>query len=201
VVIKVGSPTRAREAGSSSYNSPKAAEKLLQCISDGNEVGPRSESAETSLQYHLAKSLVVKLLGARHFSRKHSEAATPWVDIKPRDLISIPGRKKSGWPSGKGAIGVGHSLYPLIQSFPPVLFVSVARLVHHILYPILLFMGSQYPGHSSPLSGCSPPRYVFGPYAREESDEKTRAETRVRRIGHEAREVKGSRICTVLRRA
>jgi hypothetical protein len=82
VVIKVGSPTRAREAGSSSYNSPKAAEKLLQCISDGNEVGPRSESAETSLQYHLAKSLVVKLLGARYFSRKHSEAATPWVDIK-----------------------------------------------------------------------------------------------------------------------
>jgi hypothetical protein len=58
VVIKVGSPTRTSEVGSSSYNSLQAAEKLLQCISGGNKVEPRSESAETDLQYHLAESFV-----------------------------------------------------------------------------------------------------------------------------------------------
>jgi hypothetical protein len=113
-------------------------------------------------------------------------------------LISISGRKKSRWPSSKGAVGVQDSHYPLIQSLPLVLFVSVAKLVHHMLYPILLFMGPQYPAI---LRHCLVVvrRCTFSTHVPERRVVKKRGRKRVRRIGHEAREVKGGRVGRVLR--
>jgi hypothetical protein len=143
-------------------------------------------------QYHRAKPLTSTLLKAGRFFCRHSEAGTPFLDMKLRGSgqRSEEGRKLK--PLSKAVARVGHSLSTDLG--PPagsVCIFSKARLSFTIHYPPL--HRPPVPSHSLLFDG-NPQRCVFDPSAQEGEEQKAqgRGDSKVKWVEDERKGKNGN---------
>ena len=108
-------------------------------------LGSGASRPPRDLQYHRANSLTSTFLGVGQFSRRHSEAGTPCVDMNLRGWGQHSGESVGCSPRGKPVGNIGHPHGPLIQGLPLVGNVSLAGLVLRLQLAVLLFVRSRYP--------------------------------------------------------